>query len=53
MENYQYQAGTEKPVKVGDDLVDPLRYVISYIDDNEITYSKPIIITGMDDSFDD
>lgn len=35
MENYQYQQGTEKPLKIGDDLVDPLRYVCNYIDDTQ------------------
>ena len=50
MENYQYQPGTEKPIKVGDDLVDPLRYIVNFIDDQKAEHSKtPFLITASDE----
>jgi len=52
MENYQYIKGTEKPVKVNDHLIDPLRYVCSYVDDQKVEYTRPIIMTE-DDITDD
>jgi len=39
LENYQYQPGTEKPVKIGDDLCDCLRYICNYIDDQKADHS--------------
>lgn len=45
IESYEFDADTEKPVKVADDLVDCLRYVINYVDDQYTEYEKPFLIT--------
>ena len=49
MENYQYQPNTEKPIKVGDDLVDPLRYIVNFIDDQKATTFRPVLISASDE----
>jgi PBSX family phage terminase large subunit len=48
-ENYQFEQGTEKPIKVGDDLIDCLRYIVNAVDDQKCQYERPMIITGADD----
>ena len=45
IECYSYDAETEKPVKVNDDLLDGLRYVCAYVDDQYTEYEKPLLIT--------
>jgi PBSX family phage terminase large subunit len=49
MENYSYVSGTERPVKVGDDMVDSLRYAINYIDDTKASYIYPQFIEEVAD----
>jgi len=44
MENYSYVKGTEKPVKLGDDLVDPLRYCTNFVDDVKGSYIFPTFL---------
>jgi len=49
IENYQYVAGTEKPKKEHDHLIDPLRYVCNYVDDNRAESTAPGFYAGTED----
>ena len=44
MESYQFKDGTDKPITYDDHSMDPLRYVVNYIDDMKCQYSKPLLI---------
>ena len=47
METYSYQPGTESPVKENDDLVDPLRYVMNYIDNDKAEHAfQPFLMAA-------
>jgi len=43
-ESYQYQSDRERPAPYDDHSMDPLRYVVNYIDDMKCQYSKPLLI---------
>jgi PBSX family phage terminase large subunit len=53
MENYQFQEGTEKPVKVNDELVDIIRYITNHIDDQRPIYIHPYIDRSLEEEDDD
>jgi len=54
LESYCYKEGTEKPVKVGDDLIDPLRYVVNYVDNERAEHpAAPFLMASGDDDVDE
>ena len=53
MESYQFKDGTEKPISYDDHAMDPLRYIINYIEDQKVQYSKPLMIDLNDDEQED
>ena len=50
IEGYSYKDDeSEQPIKENDDLVDPLRYIVNYVEDQEATYLKPEFGGSFDD----
>jgi len=49
IQEYHYKDETEQPVKIGDDLMDTLRYTVNYYDDQYDSYIKPIFGGDVDD----
>lgn len=52
MESYQYKEGKERPIDTDNHALDPLRYVVNYVDDQLCQYSKPLLIDLSEDDED-